>query len=69
LPVDGASSDSATLDCSWRYGCLPSRNSTLRSPRPGVSPPCPEHGGLASSPIGRGLTATKLAIAGTKAHA
>ena len=27
---------------------LRGRATTLRSPRPGVSPPCPEHGGLAS---------------------
>jgi hypothetical protein len=41
LPLDGAS---------FEDGCIPSaRTPQLAVLRPDVSPPCPEHGGLASS--------------------
>ena len=53
LPFDGASFEHES--CSYATAArlaLPGRHFTLRSPRPGVSPPCPEHGGLASFLVG-----------------
>jgi hypothetical protein len=49
LPFDGASfeHESCTTATAARLA-LPGRPTTMRSPRPDVSPPCPEHGGLAS---------------------
>ena len=48
LPDDGASLYQALIRHSFVPGDAPTHTQMLRSPRPGVSPPCPEHGGLAS---------------------
>ena len=49
LPFGGASFEHVScLSATAASFALRGRTSTLRSPRPGVSPSCPEHGGLTS---------------------
>ena len=48
LPFDGASFEhESCISAVAASFDAPDRIPTMRSPRPDVSPPCPEHGGLA----------------------
>jgi len=64
LSFDGASIElvSSNRATRARFGAASCRSFTVRSPRPDVSPSCPEHGGLASRPVPFLLARARAAV-------